>query len=245
MIHLPELRPPDICKCMDKPRVFVIEDHEEIAQLIAFNFRSGGFDVECFENAELAQVALKNGIPNLLILDLMLPGRSGLETCQILKSDERTKTIPIIMVTAKGTEADIVKGLEMGADDYVTKPFSPDILLARARAVLRRPRTADTGVATAGRLQRGDLIIDPLKREVFVQNARVDLTFSEFEILNFLARKPGWVFTRSQIVDAIRGQNYAVTERSIDVALVGLRKKIGSEGDKIETVRGVGYRFKE
>lgn len=230
---------------MEKRTVFVIEDHEDIAQLIAFNFQTQGFHVECFENAELAQVALKTVIPNLILLDLMLPGRSGLETCQTLKSEERTKSIPLIMVTAKGTETDIVKGLEFGADDYVTKPFSPEILLARAKALLRRLQDPKTSAPSTGKLQRGSLVIDPIRREVLVNDSKLDLTFSEFEILNFLARKPGWVFTRGQIVDAIRGQNYAVTERSIDVALVGLRKKMGLHGDNIETVRGVGYRYKE
>ncbi|OQW46098.1 MAG: DNA-binding response regulator [Proteobacteria bacterium SG_bin7] len=230
---------------MEKPIAFVIEDHEHIAQLIAFNFQSQGFHVECFENAELAQIALKTLLPNLILLDLMLPGRNGLETCRILKSEERTKSIPLIMVTAKGTEADIVKGLELGADDYVTKPFSPEVLIARAKALLRRLSDPKISVPSTGKLQRGSLTIDPIKREVLVNDAKLDLTFSEFEILNFLARKPGWVFTRGQIVDAIRGQNYAVTERSIDVALVGLRKKMGEHGDNIETVRGVGYRYKE
>ncbi len=229
---------------MEKPLLFVVEDHEEIAQLISFNFRLNGFEVESFESAESAQIALKQKLPNLFILDLMLPGRNGLELCQILKSESSTKFIPIIMVTAKGTESDIVKGLEMGADDYVTKPFSPDILLARAKAVMRRQQS-EPSAAPSSKFQRGDLIIDPIKREVLVKNERIELTYSEFEILNFLARKPGWVFTRGQIVDAIRGQNYAVTERSIDVAMVGLRKKIGDHGDMIETVRGVGYRFKE
>jgi two-component system, OmpR family, alkaline phosphatase synthesis response regulator PhoP len=230
---------------MEKPLIFVIEDHEDIAQLISFNFRARGFDVACFENAEMAQVALKNTLPQLILLDLMLPGRSGLEICRILKADERTKQIPLIMVTAKGTEADIVTGLELGADDYVTKPFSPEVLVARAKTCLRRLSEPKMATASTSRLERDGLMIDPIKREVSVNSDRLELTFSEFEILNFLARKPGWVFTRGQIVDAIRGQNYAVTERSIDVALVGLRKKLGPQGDNIETVRGVGYRFKD
>ncbi len=230
---------------MEKPTVFVIEDHDDIAKLIAFNFQTQGFQVECFESAELAQVALKTMIPNLILLDLMLPGRSGLETCRLLKSEDRTKSIPLIMVTAKGTEVDIVKGLELGADDYVTKPFSPDVLVARAKALLRRLKEPTPPTPSTTKLQHGSLVVDPIKREVLVEGVKLDLTFSEFEILNFLARRPGWVFTRGQIVDAIRGENYAVTERSIDVALVGLRKKMGEHGDNIETVRGVGYRYKE
>ncbi|MCD6393836.1 MAG: winged helix-turn-helix domain-containing protein, partial [Planctomycetes bacterium] len=164
-----------------------------------------------------------------------------LEVCRIVKNDARTQHIPAIMLTARGEEADIVAGLEIGADDYITKPFSPRVLIARVRAVLRRPLLpAQTDVLIAGILE-----IDPGRHRVIVQGRRVELTSTEFKLLHFLASRPGWVFTRYQIVDAIHGADYPVTDRSIDVQVVGLRKKLASAGNYIETVRGVGYRFKE
>jgi two-component system phosphate regulon response regulator PhoB len=147
------------------------------------------------------------------------------------------------MVTAKGEEADIVTGLELGADDYITKPFSPKVLIARMRAVLRRRDRAET--AEDDVLKFDDIIIHPGRHEVTVEGDRVDLTFTEFRILHILARRPGWVFTRHQIVDAIHGEHYPVTDRAVDVQIVGLRRKLGSAGDYIETVRGVGYRFRD
>jgi len=184
--------------------------------------------------------------PDLVILDLMLPGLDGLEVCRRLKADPRTRYTPVIMVTAKGEEADVVTGLELGADDYLTKPFSPKVLVARIRAVVRRRE--QEGVKDAQEpLQRGDLLIHPGRREVLVAGSRVDLglTFTEFNLLHLLAQRPGWVFTRAQIVDAVRGYAYHVTERSVDVHVLGLRRKLGDHGDLIETVRGVGYRFRE
>jgi two-component system phosphate regulon response regulator PhoB len=151
--------------------------------------------------------------------------------------------MPIIMLSAKGEEADIVAGLELGADDYVTKPFSPRVLIARVRTVLRRllqPQVDDEDA-----LEIYDLIIHPGRRHVQARGQVVDLTYTEFQVLYFLAKRPGWVFTRSQIVDAVRGEDYPVTDRSVDVQIVGLRKKLGASGQYIETVRGVGYRFKE
>jgi len=157
--------------------------------------------------------------------------------------DARTRDLPIIILTAKGEEADIVAGLELGADDYITKPFSPRVLLARVRAVLRR-RQAEPKVETDA-LELHELTIHPGRHEVLVQGQPVDLTSTEFRLLSFLARRPGWVFTRSQIVRGVQGEDYSVTERAVDVQIVGLRKKLGSAGKYIETVRGVGYRFKE
>ncbi len=181
--------------------------------------------------------------PELLLLDLMLPGVDGLEVCRVLKNDDRTSHIPILMLTAKGEEADIVIGLELGADDYMTKPFSPRILLARVRALLRRKAketTEDTEM-----VQRHDLVIHPGRHEVLARGEPVELTHTELRLLHFLARRPGWVFTRNQIIDEVHGEDYAVTDRSVDVFIAGLRKKLGDSGRYIETVRGVGYRFKE
>jgi two-component system phosphate regulon response regulator PhoB len=173
----------------------------------------------------------------------MLPGIDGLKIAKVLKSDATTAHIPIIMLTAKGEESDIVIGLELGADDYITKPFSPKVLIARVRAVMRRQikEIADN----TSQIRAHDLLVDPKRRYVTAKDMSVELTFTEFQILYFLAKRPGWVFTRSQIVDAVRGDDYPVTDRSVDVQIVGLRRKLGDCGRYIETVRGVGYRFSE
>jgi two-component system phosphate regulon response regulator PhoB len=173
----------------------------------------------------------------------MLPGLDGLSVCKRLKQDPRTKEIPIVMVTAKGEESDIVAGLELGAEDYVTKPFSPKVLIARVRTVLRRMEKGAVGEDET--ISIHDLVIHPGRHEVLVDGKPVDLTYTEFRVLHYLARRPGWVFTRYQIVDAVHGQDYPVTERSVDVQIAGLRKKLGHAGQYIDTVRGVGYRFRE
>jgi two-component system phosphate regulon response regulator PhoB len=173
----------------------------------------------------------------------MLPGMDGLELCRLLRADAATRALPIVMLTAKGEESDVVAGLELGADDYITKPFSPRVLLARVRAVLRR--RVDGSPAAGGALQVHQIAIHPGRREVTVDGRPVSLTFTEFNILHFLARRPGWVFTRGQIMDAARGEDYHVTERSVDVQMVNLRKKLGPAGRHLQTVRGVGYRLAE
>ena len=228
---------------MAKERILVVDDEEDILELVRFNLAREGYDLVCTTSGEEAPEIARKKHPDLLILDLMLPGIDGLEVTKILKNDVKTKDIPIIMLTAKGEEADIVTGLELGADDYVTKPFSPRILVARVRAALRRKVKDSPEDESLVKIH--SLEIHPGRREVLVDNQRVQLTFTEFAILNFLARRPGWVFTRFQIVDAVRGDDYPVTDRSVDVQIVGLRKKLGSAGKYIETVRGVGYRFQE
>jgi two-component system phosphate regulon response regulator PhoB len=180
---------------------------------------------------------------DLIVLDLMLPGIDGLEVTKKLKANDKTRHIPIVMLSAKGEEADIVTGLELGADDYITKPFSPRVLIARVRTALRRQIvTAENETAV---IQIHELEIHPGRRTVLTEGNPVDLTYTEFQLLYILARRPGWVFTRGQIVDAVRGDDYPVTERSVDVQIVGLRKKLGTYGKYIETVRGVGYRLRE
>jgi two-component system phosphate regulon response regulator PhoB len=187
--------------------------------------------------------------PDLILLDLMLPGMDGLSVCHKLKNQAKTKSIPIVMLTAKGEESDIVAGLNLGADDYITKPFSPKVLMARVQAVLRR---------TAARMQESpdsskadqpfsihELTIHPGRHEVTVGGTAVELTSTEFRLLQLLARRPGWVFTRQQILDGVHGDNYAITDRAVDVQIVGLRRKLGTAGRYIETVRGVGYRFRD
>jgi two-component system alkaline phosphatase synthesis response regulator PhoP len=228
---------------MAKEKILVVDDEEDILELLRFNLSREGCQVFCASSGEEALRLVRSEIPDLIVLDLMLPGIDGLEVTRRLENDPNTKHLPIVMLTAKGEEADIVTGLELGADDYVTKPFSPRILVARVRAVLRRKVKESPGDTSVIRIH--DLIIDPRRHEVLVNGEPVKLTFTEFGILNYMARRPGWVFTRFQIVDAVKGEDYPVTDRSVDVQIVGLRKKLGSAGKYIETVRGVGYRFKE
>ncbi len=227
----------------NKTRILVVDDEEDILELVRYNLVSDGYEVICAASGEEALELVRQDAVTLILLDLMLPGISGLEVAKLLKRNKETRHIPIIMITAKGDETDIVAGLEIGADDYITKPFSTKILSARVKAVLRRKLEISAGNDTL--LQMGDIVINIGRRNILVAGKQVELTFSEFEILNFLVKRPGWVFTRTQIVDAIRGDNYAVTDRSVDVQIVGLRKKLGPCGKYIETVRGVGYRFKE
>ena len=228
---------------MPKEKILVVDDEEDILELLRFNLSREGCQVSCASSGEEALRLVRTELPDLVVLDLMLPGIDGLEVTRRLKSDPNTKHLPIVMLTAKGEEADIVTGLELGADDYVTKPFSPRILVARVRAVLRRKVKESPEETSVIRIH--DLIIDPRRHEVLVNGEPVVLTFTEFGILNYMARRPGWVFTRFQIVDAVKGEDYPVTDRSVDVQIVGLRKKLGPAGNYIETVRGVGYRFKE
>lgn len=226
-----------------KEKILVVDDEEDILELLRYNLAREGYQVVCAASGEKALKKIKSAPLDLIVLDLMLPGIDGLEVTKKLKNDPENRNIPIIMLTAKGEEADIVTGLELGADDYVTKPFSPRILIARIRAVIRRQ--AKEAVDYTSEIQINDLLIHPGMHNVLVKGKPVELTFTEFQVLLFLARRPGWVFTRSQIVDAIRGDGYPVTDRSVDVQIVGLRKKLGPCGKYIETVRGVGYRFKE
>jgi len=228
---------------MANEKILVVDDEEDILELIRYNLEKEGYRVTCESSGEDCLRAVSEHIPDLILLDLMLPGVDGLEVCRQLKADSKSSGIPILMLTAKSEDADIVTGLELGADDYVTKPFSPRILLARIRAVLRRFK-AD--LVPDDRIVRiYGLVIDPARHEVTVDGKRVELTASEFRILNYLALRPGWVFTRDQIITAVKGQDYPVTERSVDVQVAGLRKKLGISGQLIETVRGVGYRFRE
>lgn len=229
---------------MSKETILIVDDEEDIIKLIKYNLKNEGYSILTAFSGEQAIKMAKQFSPDLIVLDLMLPGIDGLEVTRYLRKDEQRQDIPIVMLTAKGEESDIVTGLELGANDYISKPFSPKVLVARIRAILRRRRKEST--ETDDRIkQEGDLIIDRAKHLVTIQGQELDLTLSEFELLSFLSDKKGWVFTRNQIVDAIHGENHAVTERSVDVIVVGLRKKLKNYASVIETVRGVGYRFKE
>jgi len=229
---------------MANEKVLIIEDDADIRELIKHNLAREGYHVSEAAEGKAGLNKACSEIFDLVLLDLMLPEMHGLDICKALKGDPRTANIRIIMVTAKGEESDIVIGLELGADDYVVKPFSPKVLLARIKAVLRRKKVSLT--TTADEIIKIDnLEIHQGKREVRIEGKQIDLTYTEFQILYFLAFRPGWVFTRYQIVDAVKGTDYPVTDRSVDVQIVGLRKKLGPYGKYIETIRGVGYRFSD
>ena len=228
---------------METIKVLLVEDEEDIREMVHFNLFKERYQVLLASDGQAAVDMAKKEFPELIVLDVMLPKMDGFEVCEHLKKDPQTKKIPIIMLTAKGEEEDVIKGLEVGADDYITKPFSPKVLLARIKAVLRRSKSVVKGQKSVFKLN--DLKIDLSKRKTFIRDAEINLTYTEFQILHLLAQKSGWVFTRGQIVDSIRGQNHAITDRSVDVQIVNLRKKMGDQGHLIETVRGVGYRFQE
>lgn len=221
----------------------MVDDEEDILELVRFNLSKEGYRVTCATTGEAAIENIRTDQPDLMVLDLMLPGMDGLEVARFLKNDPETRNIPIVMLTAKTEESDVVTGLEMGADDYVTKPFSPRILTARIKAILRRDVLSSLKEAKAVKIH--NLVVHPGRHEVLVDDEPVTLTFTEFGILSALVRRPGWVFTRTQLVDEVRGAEHPVTDRSVDVQVVGLRRKLGSAGIYIETVRGVGYRFKD
>jgi two-component system, OmpR family, alkaline phosphatase synthesis response regulator PhoP len=228
---------------MAMEKILVVEDDEDLAELIRYNLAKEAFVVRAAGSGEEAVRASAAEPFDLVLLDLMLPGIDGLEVCRHLKADPRTARLPIVMVTAKGEDADIVAGLSLGADDYVVKPFSPKVLVARIRAVLRRLET--TGRPQPEVLSIGELTISKERREVLVQGRPAELTAREFDLLALLAKRRGWVFTRNQIIDSIQGDDRAVTDRAVDVQIVGLRRKLGPAGKLVETVRGIGYRLKD
>lgn len=228
---------------MANEKVFIVEDEQDILELVKFNLLKSSYIVQSAMNGIDALKKILTFEPNLVLLDIMLPDIDGLEILKNLKSDPQTAAIKIIMLTARGEEEDIIRGLELGADDYITKPFSPRVLLARIKTVLRR--ISVKAESSSGSLKIKNITIDPGRFEVRINNEPVTLTKTEFNLLHFLAQRPGWVFTRNQIIDGVQGEDYPVTDRSVDVQIVGLRKKMGDAGDYIETVRGVGYRFKD
>lgn len=233
---------------MGKAHILIVEDEADIQQLVSYNLIKAGFHVSCADSGEEALDHLRKEMIDCVLLDLMLPGMSGLELCSVVKGakDKESRNIPIIMMTAKGEEEDVVSGFECGADDYVTKPFSPKVLVARVKAVLKRSHA--NGQAD-GEKKKSHIIVDGLeidkrRHEVHLDGVELQLTMTEFGVLSLLAEKPGWVFTRQQIIDSVRGYDFLITPRAIDVQIFGLRKKMGDAGQVIETVRGIGYRFK-
>jgi len=225
-----------------KDVILVVDDEEDIRELVRYNLSKSGYNVMAAATGEEALQIAHQVRPMLVVLDIMLPGIDGLEVCRRLKGDSILSKTPIVMISALGEEKDVVTGLELGADDYVAKPFSPGVLLARVKSVIRR--VGASPVAPDATLSIEGLKVNPTRREVHVSDELVDLTNTEFKLLHFLMRQPGVVFTRTQIVDGVHGDDYPVTDRSVDVQVVGLRKKLGEIGALIETVRGVGYRFK-
>ena len=223
-------------------KILIIEDDKDIRDLISFNLSKNGYKTILSRDGEKGIEKAKNEKPDLVLLDLMLPGIHGLDVCKILKTDSSLNKLSIIMLTALGQEEDIIKGLEAGADDYITKPFSFKILFARIKSVLRRKKTKESSNKDPVNLY--GVKIDPQTRQVIINKNELKLTFTEFQILYLLASHPGWVFTRYQIINKIRSDNNSVTDRSVDFQIVGLRKKMNNLGKLIETIRGVGYRFK-
>jgi two-component system alkaline phosphatase synthesis response regulator PhoP len=224
----------------EKNKILIVEDEQDIRDLLIFNLQKEGFKVESVDNGDSALSLIRKNNFDLILLDLMLPGIGGFDLTRILKNDKKTSEIPIVMLTAKGEEGDIVKGLELGVDDYITKPFSIKVLLARINKIFKynNQQKSDEHI-----ISHGKILINLKSRDVIVEERNVNLTFTEFEILKLLASHSKWVYTRNEIINNIRGDDYIVTDRTIDFQIVGLRKKMGPAGKFIKTVRGVGYRF--
>ena len=228
---------------MDKRRVLVIEDDPDIREILEYNLTNEGFDPVSATDGERGLRAAAAHKPDLILLDLMLPGIPGLEVCRRLRAGRGLQDVPIIMVTAKGEEADVVAGLELGADDYITKPFRVRELVARVNAVMRRLETPPT--TQEERLDRGRIVVDLARHEVRVDGEIVELTLAEFRLLAALATQPGRVFPRARLVHQITAGGYQISERNVDVHVAALRRKLGECGKLISTVRGIGYKFRE
>ncbi len=228
---------------MSATKVVVIEDEPDILELIEYNLRREGFEVATATSGRSGLSVIGRERPDVVLLDLLLPGLDGLDVCRRLRSVDSTRDLPVIMVTARGEESDVVLGLGVGADDYIHKPFSPRELIARIRAVLRRGRMQERNPER--KIVRGPLAINPVKHRIEVEGRRLEFTPTEFRLLHFLASHPGRVFTRGQLVDRAIGDRAVVIDRNIDVHVRAVRKKLGTHRDLIETVRGIGYRFEE
>ena len=228
-----------------KTLVLIVEDEADIAELIAFHLSRDGYESRIAGSGRGALDSVNRETPDLIILDIMLPDLDGLEVCRRLKRDPALREVPIVMVTARGEESDVVVGLELGADDYVTKPFSPRVLMARIRAVLRRREGGQPSDNESLTLAGGAITIDPSRHVVRMNDETLSLTLTEYRLLHYLALRPGFVRTRDQIVSAVRGEGTVLSSRAIDVHVAALRRKLGSLGAIVETVRGVGYRIGE
>jgi two-component system alkaline phosphatase synthesis response regulator PhoP len=227
---------------MTRGTILVVDDEEDIQELVRLSLQREGYEVLTIGTGDQVLAVARSRQPALIVLDLLLPGLQGLDVCRILKADPKTQAIPIVILSAKSEASDIVTGLELGAEDYITKPFDSKVLVARVRRALRKAteQSLDRNV-----IRLHNLTIDPSRCEALLNDRPLALTWSEFNILYLLARRPGMVFSRYQIVDSLHGGNYVVTDRAIDVQITYLRKKLGSYRDYIQTVRGVGYRFQD
>ncbi len=226
---------------MTRAKILIIEDDRDIVEMLEYNLQEQGYDTISAFNGKDGIVLAQKEQPDLIILDIMLPITDGFEVCRTIKSNQMTTNIPIIILSAKSQETDKVVGLELGADDYVTKPFSPRELLARIKAMLRRGREPQP----SGVIKRGDIIIDSTRHKVAIRGKEILLTFTEFKLLELMARRPGIVLSRDRILNAVSGDDAVVCDRTVDAHIKSLRQKLGKAKDYIETVRGVGYRFKE
>lgn len=224
---------------MDKKVIFIVDDEPDICELVSLHLKKNGFNSKSFFTASHFLKTIENEIPDLIILDLMLPDMDGLEICKLIRGNKNTSHIPIIMLTAKGEETDKILGLELGADDYVTKPFSPRELVARVKAVLRRRENGRTEEI----INIGDMSIYPERFDVFIKGKRIDLTATEFRILLILTKRKGWVFTREQILEELWAGKKFVLDRTVDVHIRNLREKLGPYGKLIKSVRGIGYKI--
>ncbi|MCL2213785.1 MAG: response regulator transcription factor [Treponema sp.] len=228
---------------MSKASVLVIEDDPAIQELLSHTMSKEGWKLLQAKSGEEGLKILKTERVNCILLDIMLPGMDGLKALKKIKEIDQCKSVPVIMTTAKGEETDIVTGLELGADDYVVKPYSPKVLIARIRAAIRRQEEDDPS-SSVNVWQQGELKLDADRHTASLSGRELDLFATEFELLKLFLSNPEIVFSRNRIIAAIHGPDYPVTDRSVDVQILGLRKKLGSAGDVIETIRGVGYRFK-
>ncbi len=222
--------------------VLVIDDEPELVKLLDYNLTRAGYAVLTARDGERGLAAARQHSPDLVVLDVMMPGLDGWEVCKRLRADPATAAVPLLMLTAKADEADRVLGLELGADDYVTKPFGVKELLARVKALLRR---AEGQAAPAEVIRAGRIVVDSGKRAVISAGRKVELTATEFDLLRALVERPGRVFSREDLIARARGEDAAITDRTVDVHVASLRRKLGKQGERIETVWGVGYRLRE
>ncbi len=225
--------------------IVLIEDEPDIQEIIAYNLQREGYHVHGALSGEEGLKLIEQKKPDLILLDLMLPGIDGLEVCRQVRADAQSANTPVIMVSAKGEESDVVLGLGLGADDYISKPFSPKELIARVKAVIRRSESRVEAAPQNDTIQRGELVIEPTKHKVKLAGKEIVLTASEFKMLMALATHPGRVFTREQLINQSLGENIVVVDRNIDVHIRAIRKKLGEQYSFIETIRGIGYRFSD
>ena len=233
---------------MIKKRILLVEDEEDIASILKLNLEADGFEVKTLYSGGNVLNETIQYKPHIILLDVMIPEKDGFEVCKELKANSVTKIIPIIFLTAKTLEHNVISGLEIGADDYITKPFSISVVISRIKAVLRRTKISDEQTSSSANnefITAGGIQMNTTKMQVKTTEGKIDLNATEFALLKYLMAKPGWVFKRTQLMEACKGDDVFVTDRSIDVLMVSIRKKLGSSSHLIETVRGVGYKFKD